>query len=242
MNLKKSVPAYAVHLFTASGVIVSFISLLSIVHGQFREAFIYNLAAVLIDSVDGMLARRADVKKYASRIDGALMDNIIDFITYTVMPAIFFMFTSLISENLKLITISALLLSSLFQFSNTKAKTKDHFFLGFPSYWNIVALYLWIWHFPVSVNVFIIWSLSVLSFVPVKFLYPSRLDFLSHKIWLRNTFFLATLLWGIVTFAMLMLYPNIPVWMHVYVFAYIVWYGGLSLLKTLRDGFANEKI
>lgn len=234
MKLQKHIFAYSVHLFTASGVVLSFFSLLSIINGRFIEAFYYNAAAVFVDSVDGFMARRANVKQYAVRIDGALMDNIIDFITYTLMPALFIMFTPFIGEPFKLATISGILLSSIFQFSNTQAKTKDHYFLGFPSYWNIVVLYLWIWNLPVFINVLIIWSLVILSFVPIKFIYPSRLDFFSKKIWLRNAFFSATVAWGIATFAMLMLYPNIPAWGHVAVIAYVVWYTALSLMKTFE--------
>ena len=239
MNIK-TIAAYAVHLFTASGLILSFLSLLAVINGRFMEAFMYNGAAVLIDSFDGILARHADVKKYASQIDGALMDNIIDFITFTLMPALFFVYAPLmLSENIKIVTVSALLLSSIFQFSNTNAKTKDHFFLGFPSYWNVAALYLWVWQLPGSMNAIIIWLLAFLSFVPIKFIYPSRLDFFSNKVWLRQTFFVATIMWGIATFAMLVLYPNIPVWLNGYVIAYMLWYTLVSLQKTFSHRSKN---
>lgn len=236
MNLKTAVPAYAVHLFTACGMLAGFLSLLAVYQGHYPAAFAYNGVAILIDSLDGLLARKANVKKNAALVDGALMDNLIDYVTYTVMPAFFFATTPLLPENIRIITLFALLLSSTFQFSNMNAKTKDHFFLGFPSYWNIVALYLWIWQLSPIINASIIWSFSVLSFVPIKFIYPSRIDFLSKKAWVKQLFTGATIVWGIATGLMLFLYPHIPIVIHLLVIAYVVWYTWLSVAKTLEKG------
>lgn len=226
--------AYSVHLFTALGILATFASLMSVIEGDYRMAFIYNGVAILIDSVDGLLARKAQVKKYGAAIDGALMDNLIDFVTYTVMPAVFLAMTPLLPEPIKMVTIAALLLSSTFQFANVHAKTEDHFFLGFPSYWNLAVFYLWIWNLAPISNAMIVWGLSILSFVPIKFIYPSRIDFLSKKYWVRASFTILTSIWGLATIAMLLIYPNIPQLLHIYTFIYIATYGYFSVMKTFE--------
>lgn len=234
MVTQKHVLAYGVHLFTALGILATFASVMAVINGQYIAAFIYNGIAIVIDSVDGLLARKAEVKKYANLIDGALMDNIIDFVTYTFMPALFLAMTPLLPEAWKLIAISALLLSSIFQFSNVKAKTEDHFFLGFPSYWNLAVFYLLIWQLPQGINALIVLMLSALSFVPIKFVYPSRLDFLSANKNVRLGFMIATVIWGFVSVLMLILYPKIPRLLHMYLVAYVGLYTWFSLKKTFE--------
>lgn len=166
--------AYLVHLFTASGAFLGFLGMISYFEGNFQRGTLYLMVAILIDAVDGTLARLVHTKKAIPCFDGSLMDNIIDFQTYTVIPLIMLWKTSLVIPQIKEFLIFAVLIASLYQFSRKDAKTEDHFFLGFPSYWNLTIWYLYWLDIHPLYNSIILLILVILSFIPIKFLYPSR--------------------------------------------------------------------
>ncbi len=128
--------------------------------------------AVLIDSVDGTLARLVDIKRNAPKIDGGLMDNIIDFVTWTIAP-LFWIYATM---QLPLWVLMACTVASAFGFASTEAKTDDNFFRGFPSYWNIVVFYIYLLDLPGDFASAILLVFAVSIFLPVKFIYPSRTD------------------------------------------------------------------
>ena len=150
--------AWLVHLYTALGAIVGFFSILAIEQGSFREAFFLMALTVVIDATDGTLARAARVKEVIPWFDGNLLDEIVDYLNFVIAPC-----------------LAVLpLLASAYGFCRTDAKTADNFFLGFPSYWNIVVFYLYVLQAPLWINAFLIIALSILVFAPIKFIYPSR--------------------------------------------------------------------
>jgi len=196
-------------------------------------AFALLMIAIGIDSADGILARKCQTGKFAKRIDGVLLDNIIDFLTYTIVPAFILMVGDILPEGPGRTWIVAfLVLSSAYQFCQIDAKTKDHFFKGFPSYWGLVVFYLTLWPSNIWLNAGIVLSLSILSFVPVKFVYPSRLDYLSQYSSVRNGFIAATIIWGLATVSMLFFYPDVPNFLYGIVALYTVLYTSMSLYKT----------
>src|SRR5512133_3427578 len=201
-NPLRSIAAYGVHLFTATGAVWGLLGILAIFDGNYKLMIIYMIIAMLVDGFDGMLARWADVKKYASGVDGALMDNILDYINYVLVPVIFLIKAeNLLPEPVKLFTACAILLTSAYQFTQTDAKTDDHHFKGFPSYWNVAALYMLLMNLPPWVNFGFLMLFNVLVFVPIKYIYPSRNSYL-RQLTLGLTYLYGAIgIWG------LMLYP-----------------------------------
>lgn len=166
--------AWLVHLYTALGAVIAFFSIILILASRFQEAFGLMALAVLIDATDGTLARLARVKEIIPWFDGNRLDDIIDYCNYVLVPCLLLIQADLLPKQDALWLASLPLLASAYGFCQKEAKTADHFFLGFPSYWNIVALYLYVLHSPQWVNAFLIIILSILVFVPIKYIYPSR--------------------------------------------------------------------
>ena len=166
--------AWLVHLYTALGAIVGFFSILAIEQGSFREAFFLMALTVVIDATDGTLARAARVKELIPWFDGNLLDEIVDYLNFVIAPCFFLIHARLLPPQDSLWLAALPLLASAYGFCRTDAKTADNFFLGFPSYWNIVVFYLYVLQAPLWVNAFLIIALSILVFVPIKFIYPSR--------------------------------------------------------------------
>ncbi|HVF26827.1 MAG TPA: CDP-alcohol phosphatidyltransferase family protein [Pyrinomonadaceae bacterium] len=168
--------AWGVHLYTATGLAAAALIAVLIVHGgddSFRAAFALMLIATFIDSTDGWLARRARVKEVVPNFDGRTLDDIVDFQTYTSLPLLLIWRAEILPGGLSWWLLLPLL-ASAYGFSQVKAKTDDGFFLGFPSYWNVVAFYLYILRPPASVSLALVVGLSVLTFVPSRYLYLSQ--------------------------------------------------------------------
>jgi phosphatidylcholine synthase len=168
--------AWLAHLYTAMGLVCAAGIVVLIVRGDdrsFRMAFLLMMIATAIDATDGWFARRARVKEALPNFDGAALDNLIDFHTYTSLPLLL-LWRSGIVPGVSASVLVLPLLSSAYGFSQTNAKTDDGFFLGFPSYWNIVAFYLYVFHAPIWLSVPLIVTLAVLTFVPTPYLYATR--------------------------------------------------------------------
>jgi phosphatidylcholine synthase len=133
-------------------------------------------AATVIDATDGVLARVLRVKERLPWFDGAKLDDIIDYLTYVFVPVFLMVRAELVPTALSLWMGGAVLIASGYGFSRNDAKvaTTDYFFTGFPSYWNIAALYLYVWRFAPLTNAAILALLVLLVFVPVRYVYPSR--------------------------------------------------------------------
>ncbi len=172
----KALRAWAVHLYTALGNIAAFLALIAITNGQPRAAFFFLALAILIDSTDGALARAWDVSRWTPNFDGRKLDDITDYLTYVFIPMFF-------AYEFRLVTapwtpvIGLVLLASAFGFCQDWAKTEDGFFTGFPSYWNIVVFYFYVLRLPPEVNALILFVLTLLVFVPLRYVYPSKTKF-----------------------------------------------------------------
>ena len=172
----RKILAWGVHLYTALGLIAAACMVVLIFRGgdgSFRAALALMVVATIIDSTDGWLARRANVKRYAPAFDGRKLDDLVDFQNYTSLPLLLIWRAELLPGN-QTWWLLLPLLASAYGFSQTSAKTDDGFFLGFPSYWNIVAFYLYLLRPSVGVNLFLIIVLSLLTFIPWRYLYPSQ--------------------------------------------------------------------
>ena len=163
------------HAYTATGAVWALLATAMTFAHNFRAAFLFLVVATFVDSTDGVLARAFRVKERLPQFDGAQLDNIVDYLTYVFVPALIVWQADLVPSAFPI--CSAMLLSSAYGFAHAGAKVArgtDHFFTGFPSYWNIVAVYLYVLELPQLVNAIILVVLAVMVFVPVRYIYPSR--------------------------------------------------------------------
>ena len=167
-------PSYLVHIFTALGVVFGFLALLATVDGKIPEAFLWLAAALFVDGVDGTLARAVNVNQNTPEIDGAILDNIIDYLNYVVVPVFIFYSLGMAPEPYLLLSCVAILLVSCFTFTNTNIKTDDFYFSGFPAIWNIVVLYFYILESSEFMNFIFVILFCVLTFIPFKYVHPFR--------------------------------------------------------------------
>lgn len=223
---------WSIHAFTASGACVGLLALFAIYQKNLLLALWLMSASIVIDAVDGMLARGINIKQVVPEIDGALLDNIVDFFNYTMVPCFFLLVTDLLPAEWRVFSVMAIVFASTYQFTQVDAKTTDNFFKGFPSYWNIAVFYLFFWQMSHITNMIILLSLAVLSFVPIKYVYPSRLDYLTDNKFLRFGMVIITMLWGAATTGLLWIYPESNSFLVAISIGYILLYIGISLYRT----------
>lgn len=164
---------WLVHLYTASGALVGFFALRAVLEERYREAFFWMIVAVAIDGTDGALARGIRVQQVIPEFDGTKLDDIVDYFTYVVVPAALLYRSGRLSAGGEWIA-GAILLSSAYGFCRSDAKV-GFYFSGFPSYWNVVALYLYAANLAPAANGGILLALSALVFAPIRFPNLSRI-------------------------------------------------------------------
>jgi phosphatidylcholine synthase len=222
--------AWSVHLFTATGAIWGFLTLIAIFEERWRMAIIWIIVAMFVDGFDGMLARWFKVKEYARGIDGGLLDNIIDYLNYVVVAALILIKApNLLPYGFAYAGAFSILLTSGYQFSQVDAKTDEqsYFFKGFPSVWNFLVIYMMLLGLNPWINLLALVICNVLIFVPVKYLYPSR-NMRLRKITLGFTYLYGALgVWG------LLQYPNVPEWVVWASFVYVAYYAIMSVFPRL---------
>jgi len=173
--------SWSVHLFTASGAVLGTFALIAISTNRLGLAALLMLAALFIDGLDGTLARAARVAEYTPEIDGRRLDDMVDYLNFVIVPAVFLWGAEVLVHPAWII---APVLASAYGFSRRDAKTEDNFFLGFPSYWNILGIYLWLLGVEPVVGTIWVAILSVAVFVPMKYLYPSQVQPMRLRFWL----------------------------------------------------------
>ena len=168
--------AWFVHFYTALGLVAAGGMAVAIVNGTpaaFRLAFALMLIACVIDATDGTLARYFRVKEVLPNFDGRRLDDLIDFHTYTSLPLLLVWQARLLPEGYDLWLLLPLL-ASAYGFCQVNVKTEDGYFLGFPSYWNIIAFYLYVLKPPGPLALGVLIFFAVLTFVPARYLYPTH--------------------------------------------------------------------
>jgi len=230
---RRRVGAWLTHLLTATGAVLGVLALYVLHQGQIMPAFWLLAAAVLVDSVDGFFARLTRVTETTPNFDGALLDNMIDYLTYVIIPAFFLLITDILPAEWRFVGAAVMVLTSAYQFCQKDAKTDDHFFKGFPSYWNVVVLYMFIWRLPPILNLMLIVFLGIMVFVPVKYAHPSQPKYLSPRLWVRVTIVVASILWGVATAILMLIYPQTNPLLMTYSIAYTIFYVLFSLYRTL---------
>ena len=168
------ISAWLVHLYTASGIVLAFLAARAIIDFDYRTAFFWLWLQVVVDATDGVLARRVRVPRAHSLVRRRQARRHHRLPDVRVRAGAVRLARRARAECVGAAGGRAMLLSSAYGFNRTDAKTADHFFTGFPSYWNIVTFYLLIARWPPTVNAAILLVLAVLVFVPIRYVYPSR--------------------------------------------------------------------
>jgi len=220
--------AWLVHIYTASGALCAFFGALAVFSSRYRDAFLLMALATLIDSTDGVLARAAAVKEVLPRFDGARLDDIVDYLTFVFLPALLLYHSGALPREWAPIVVSCMLLSSAYGFASSDAKTDDHFFTGFPSYWNIVALYLHAAKVPPAINVVILVVLSALVFVRIGYVYPTRTPIL------RGLTIALCVVWGLMILAIILTLPDVSQLLLTTSLFFPIYYTVLSLVLNAR--------
>lgn len=207
MNINKintdKIAAWAVHGFTASGAVLGFLAIISILNNDLVGAFLWLGLALLIDGIDGSLARKIGVLDKTPNIDGSTLDNVIDYLNYVIIPALMIYWFQMVPNGWEIILPAGMFAVSLYTFANLNMKTNDYYFSGFPAVWNIVVLYFYILNTHPIINVIIILLLFVFTFIPIKFVHPLRVK----KI--RNLTIFCTVLWSATTLKLVTTNPDI---------------------------------
>ena len=166
--------ALSVHLLTASGAVLSMLAMLEAVDHKWSLMFLYLVLALVVDGIDGPLARRFDVEKNSPLYDGVLMDLIVDYLTYVFIPAFALFKSGLLPGWTGWTAIIVIVYGSVVYFADTRMKTRDKSFSGFPACWNMVVLVLFAIAPPYPVVLTIVIALTVTMFLNLKFIHPTR--------------------------------------------------------------------
>jgi phosphatidylcholine synthase len=208
--------------------VFAFLAVTKTIEDDYRTAFFWLAAQVVVDTSDGALARRAQVTRHLPWFNGAKLDDIVDYLGYVFVPALMVWRGLLVPAEWTVPVASAMLLSSAYGFNRDDAKTPDHFFTGFPSYWNIVVLYLFFAAWPPGVNAAILLGLAALVFVPIRYVYPSR-----TPVWRVPTIALGAI-WGVAMLLMLWEYPAVRPALFTASLIFPLYYVALSLMLNAR--------
>jgi len=174
--MKKHVVAFSVHFFTATGAVLALFAMLAAGNQQWANMFLWLMAALIVDGLDGPLARRFDVKKYAAHWDGELLDLIIDYLTYVFIPAYALAQSGLLPVWEGWFAAILIVLTGVVYFSDTRMKTSDNSFSGFPGCWNMVVLVLFATKPGFGVMIGVIIVLALAQFFSLKFVHPLRTE------------------------------------------------------------------
>jgi phosphatidylcholine synthase len=227
--MPKRARAWAVHLYTAAGSVIALCALFAALAGDYAVAFGWLAAAFLIDCTDGTLARAVRVKEVVPEFDGAKLDDITDYLTYVFVPLAIAYHAGLVPGGAVGLAACALpLLASCYGFCNAEAKTADHLFTGFPSYWNITVLYMMLLGTPRWFNVLTLCVLAALVFVPIHYAYPSR------NAAGRVPMYVLGFIWGLVVVWLIASLPDASWYAALLSLAFPVYYFAYSLYLDWR--------
>ena len=190
---KAKIAAWAVHGFTASGAVLGFLAIISIFNNDQTGSFLWLGLALLVDGLDGAIARKVGVSDKAPNIDGSTLDNLIDYLNYVIIPSLMIYWFQMVPNGWEIIIPAGIFAVSLYTFANINMKTEDYYFSGFPALWNIVVLYFYILNTNLYINLIVIIFLSILTFIPIKFVHPLRVKKL------RNITIFCTIIWSATT-------------------------------------------
>ena len=232
--------AWAVHAFTASGIVLGFLALVAILEGDKTAVFLWLGLALFVDGIDGTLARKAKVREITPQLDGNTLDNVIDYFNYVAVPAMMVYWFDFVPDGWATVTAATIMAVSCYTFANTSMKTSDYYFSGFPALWNVVVLYFHILQTGPWTNLVVIAACGILTFIPVKFVHPFRVSD-----W-RGVTIPMTVLWAATTLRLVLISPEAskaqhasPVFFWLWVMS-SVYFAVLSIWRSIRPETRSE--
>ncbi|MBL8830997.1 MAG: phosphatidylcholine/phosphatidylserine synthase [Rhodospirillales bacterium] len=205
------------------------LALFAVIEGDARKALLWLGVALIVDGIDGPVARKLNVASRLPRFDGALLDLVVDYLTYVVVPAVMMWQFGWLGEGwLAAAAAGWIIFSSLYVFANLDLKTEDNYFVGFPAIWNVVALFMFVLEPEPWANLLAVAVLGAISFTKIKSAHPLRVrDF-------RTVTLAMAAVWVATSFGLIWLSPDRP---DPLLFAWLAanaWFVGLSLWRSFR--------
>ena len=222
-----------VHLLTGFGIVAGFFALIAVMNNNQKEAFLWLGLAFLLDSIDGTLARKFNVKKNLPNIDGKMLDSIIDFFNYVIIPSIMIYWFRYVPDQFILLIPAILIFISIFSYVNLNILTNDNYYNGFPAIWNVIVLYFYIFGTSQNINLIFLILLILLKFSPLKCIHPLRVKkFKSLSIFFAFIWFIMSI------FLVVIKDLNVnPVYELFLMFLWVIsniYFISVSIFKTLR--------
>tara|TARA_B100001109_G_C18725136_1_gene409179 strand:+ start:66 stop:806 length:741 start_codon:yes stop_codon:yes gene_type:complete len=223
-----------IHLLTGLGIVAGFFALIAVMSNNQKEAFLWLGLAFLIDSVDGTLARKFNVKKNLPNIDGRMLDSIIDFFNYVIIPSIMIYWFRYVPDQFVLLIPAILIFISIYSYVNLNILTDDNYYNGFPAIWNVIVLYFYIFGTSQNVNLIFLILLILLKFSPLKCIHPLRVKKF------KNLSIFFTIIWFITSILLIVikdlsinsLYEVVLMFLWVVSNIYFIL---VSIFKTIRN-------
>jgi len=200
-------------------------------------AFIFMGLALLVDGVDGTLARLAKVTQVTPQVDGASLDNVVDMFNYSVLPALMIYWFEMVPEKFSIPAAASIMAVSCYTFADTSMKTSDYYFKGFAAFWNLLVLYFFLLETSQVTNLIIIGVCCILTFAPIKLIHPMRV-----KAW-RSITIPMTVLWGATAFRLIherfqtnevSTISNLIFWLWI---ASSIYFFAISVLRTISKKY-----
>lgn len=235
-RLSRVIAAWAVHAFTMSGLVWASLAAVALIEGRVQMMWLWLGVALIVDGLDGTLARKTCVKQVIPWFDGSVLDNVVDYLTWTFLPALFmYLYLPFGSKAIGLIAMIVATVSSVFCYANEGEKSADSYFVGFPAAWNVVAVTMYVMQTPAAVNIVITIGLAVLTLAPLYFTHPMRVKKL--RVW--NI--IASVVW-IASVAVLVAVPARPLWAIAAFWVSAAWFLLTGIARTWRAKTDEEAL
>ncbi|WP_216386758.1 CDP-alcohol phosphatidyltransferase family protein [Arcanobacterium phocae] len=235
--LSRYIKAWAVHAFTMTGVIWVILATRALMLNDYKMMWLWLGIALVVDAADGPMARKAKVIEVVPWFSGTMMDNIVDYMTWTMVPVVFM--AEVLPFGGEYFAIGAASLaatSSMFCYANTKMKSSDWYFVGFPAAWNIVIVILWLFGTPAFFNWIAVIAFTILAVIPWKWVHPFRVKHL------RIFNALAAITWVAITALWVIIYPATPLWVLIPWWISGLWLLVAGAIRTWRDRPDSEAL
>jgi phosphatidylcholine synthase len=206
---KNAIWAFGVHILTASGAYLAFLSLVAAAELEFAKSFMWLGLALVVDGVDGPLARKLEVKKWWPYWSGDMLDAVIDYVTYVMIPAFILYQSGLMGKYVSFFAAAVIVVTSAIYYADTRMKTEDYGFKGFPVVWNMVVFTLLAVSPSELLSIGLVLAIAALTFVPIIFIHPVRVKVM------RGPTMAMVGLWGAGAAGALYYDLNSPVWVDI---------------------------
>ena len=175
---RNAIWAFSIHILTASGAFLAFLSIVEAAEKDFRASFFWLGMALVVDGIDGPLARKLEVKKWWPHWSGDTLDNVIDYVTFVMIPAFILYQSGLLGKYASFTAAAVIVITSAIYYADTRMKTEDYGFKGFPICWNMVVFTLFVVSPSEIFSIIVIGISAILTFMPITFIHPVRVKVL----------------------------------------------------------------